>query len=65
MSSSKGTLRPLRSKISVEITEMGATYRQTGVLMFREYTAMAEKAGAIELGGSEIALRKPWFNLPA
>jgi hypothetical protein len=37
----------------VEISEMGATYRQTGVLMFREYRAMAENAGIIELGGSE------------
>jgi hypothetical protein len=66
---SKGTLRPLRGVIALEIGHSGTTYRQAGVLKFREYAAMAEKVGIIELGGSEgrawIALREPWYNPPS
>ena len=62
---SKGNLRPLRSKISIEIARNGSIYRQAGVLKFREYAAIAEEAGIIELGGSEgtawIALMEPWY----
>ena len=65
---SKGSLRPLRSKIALEIALNGTTYRQAGVLKFGQYVAMAEKAGIVELGGSEstafIALRAPWYNAP-
>lgn len=65
---SKGRLRPLRSPVSVEIACNGATYRQAGVLKFRHYVAMAEKAGIVELGGSEstawIALKAPWYDVP-
>lgn len=63
---SRGSLRPLRSKISSEITENGTIYRQTRVSTFAEYVAIAETAGIVELGGSEstawISLKAPWFN---
>jgi hypothetical protein len=66
---SKGTLRPLRGVIALEIAHSGTTYQQAGVLKFRDYTAMAEKAGIVELGGLEggawIALREPWYNPPS
>jgi len=65
---SRVILQPLRSKISSEITHDGPAYRQTGVLGFGEYVAMAEKAGIVEVGGAEsistawISLRGPWYN---
>ena len=65
---SKGSLRPLRSIIAVEIACNGTTYRQAGVLKFGQYVAMAEQAGIVEMGGSEstawIGLKTPWFNVP-
>jgi len=65
---SKGRLRPLRSPIALEIHHNGITYRQAGVLKFRQYVALAEKAGIIELGGSGltawIALKAPWYDVP-
>ncbi|KAF8803941.1 DUF537-domain-containing protein [Phlegmacium glaucopus] len=61
---SKGSLRPLRSLIGLEIANNGTTYRQAGVMNFSQYVAMAAKAGVIELGGSDgtswVALRAPW-----
>jgi len=52
--------------IGLEIARNGTTYRQAGVLRFREYVTMAEKAGIVELGGSEgtawIALLEPWYT---
>jgi NYN domain len=65
---SKGSLRPLRSIIAVEIACNGTTYRQAGVLKFGQYAAMAEQAGIVEMGGSEatawIGLKTPWYNAP-
>ena len=65
---SKGNLRPLRSNVAVEVACNGATYRQAGVLKFGQYVAMAEKAGIVEMGGSEstawIGLKAPWYNAP-
>jgi NYN domain len=63
---SKGSLQPLRSKIALEVACNGTTYRQAGVLKFGQYVALAEKAGIVEMGGSEstawIGLKAPWHN---
>ena len=65
---SKGNLCPLRSKVAVEIACNGTTYRQAGVLKFGQYVAIAERAGIVEVGGSEesawIGLKAPWYNAP-
>ena len=65
---SKGTFRPLRSKIALEVACNGTTYRQAGVLTFGQYVAIAEKAGIVVLGGSGgtawVALTVPWYNTP-
>ena len=65
---SKGTLRPLRSNIAVEVACNGTTYRQAGVSKFGQYAAMAEQAGIVEMGGLEstawIGLKAPWYNAP-
>ena len=65
---SKGILRPLRSNVALEVACNGTTYRQAGVLKFGQYVAMAEKAGIVEMGGSEstawIGLKAPWHNAP-
>ena len=62
---SKGILRPLRTEIAVEIARNGTTYRQAGVSKFRQYAAIAEREGIIELGGWQgtawIALLEPWI----
>ena len=63
---SRALLRPLCCNISSEIAQNGTTYRQAGVSTFGEYVVMAEKAGIVELGGSEstgwITLKGPWYN---
>ncbi|KAJ3514596.1 hypothetical protein NLJ89_g2296 [Agrocybe chaxingu] len=60
----KGTLRPLRSTIAIQIAKDGVTYRNAGVDRFSQYAALALKRGIIELGGSEgtawISLRPGW-----
>ncbi|KAF8803943.1 DUF537-domain-containing protein [Phlegmacium glaucopus] len=65
----KGTLRPLRSNVAVQIASNGTTYRQAGVLKFKQYVTLAVKAGIVEVGGSEatafIVLREPWCNVPS
>jgi NYN domain len=65
---SRGSRRPLRSQIGLEINPNGTTYRQAGVLKFGEYVEMAEKAGIVELGGfggtSWVGLRAPWHDAP-
>ena len=64
---SKGNLSPLLCKISTEIAQNGTTYQLAGVSTFDEYAMLAEKAGIVELGGSDsnawIALKAPWFNV--
>ena len=61
---SKGNVRPLRTQIAVELSRDSTTYRQAGVTKFRDYAAMAEKEGIIELGGWQgtawIALLEQW-----
>ena len=65
---SRGSRRPLRSQIGLEINQNGTTYRQAGVLKFSEYVEMAEKAGFVELGGSGgtawVALRALGHDAP-
>ena len=62
----QGRIRLLRSKIAMEISCNGATYRQAGVWRFSQYVAMASDAGIVELGGTGlvawIALKEPWYN---
>ena len=64
---SRGNLSPRRCEISSEIAQNGTTYRLAGVSAFDEHVVMAEKAGIVELGGSEstawIALKAPWYNV--
>ena len=64
---SKGILRSLRSEVSSEIAQNGTTYRLAGVSTFGEYEVMAEKAGIVELGGSDLnawmTLKAPWYNV--
>jgi NYN domain len=65
---SRGSVRPLRSIIGLEINQNGTTYRMAGVLKFSEYMEMARKAGIVDLGGfggaAWVALRAPWYNAP-
>ena len=64
---SKGNCRSLRSELSSEIAQNGTTYQLAGVSTFGEYVVMAEKAGIVELGGSDsnawITLKAPWYNV--
>lgn len=63
---SQGRVRLLRSHVALQIACNGTTYRRAGVSKFKQYIAMASKAGIVELGGSElvawIGLREPWCN---
>ncbi|KAJ7694155.1 NYN domain-containing protein [Mycena rosella] len=61
----KGILRPLRSTISIQIIERDNTlYKRAGVAKFSQFTALAEQAKIIELGGRDgqawILLRPDW-----
>ncbi|KAG6866075.1 hypothetical protein C0991_008827 [Blastosporella zonata] len=63
---SKGFYRPFRSGIAVELMNTdNLLYKRAGVERFSQYTALAEKAGIIELGGKEgdawIALHPDWY----
>ena len=62
---SKGILRPPRSDVALEIARKGFIYRQAGVSKFRQYAAIAEKEGIVQLGGWQgtawIALAEPWI----
>ena len=65
---SKGSLRPFRSVVAVELaSQYQNVYRRAGVERFGAYVALAETAGIIELGGREggawIALRPEWYNV--
>jgi len=65
---SKGSLRPFRSVIAVELArQYPNVYQQAGVDRFGPYVALAEKAGIIELGGREglawIGLRPEWYGV--
>ncbi|KAG9318409.1 hypothetical protein JVU11DRAFT_500 [Chiua virens] len=62
----KGIARPLRSPIAVDLVLLDKqVYQRAGVSRFREYTALAEQANIIELGGTAgdawIALHPNWF----
>ncbi|KAH0830501.1 hypothetical protein J3R83DRAFT_1952 [Lanmaoa asiatica] len=63
----RGTTRPSRSIIAVELVQLDKqVYQRAGTSRFRDYTALAEQAGIIELGGSMgdawIALHPKWFR---
>jgi hypothetical protein len=63
-----GITRPSRSTIAVDLVQSdNQVYQRAGVSRFRDYTALAEQAGIIELGGSAgdawIALHPNWFGV--
>jgi hypothetical protein len=63
----RGSLRPLRSTIAVDIASKdNAVYRRAGVQRFSQYSQLAEKEGVITLGGSQgsawISLRAAWHG---
>ncbi|KAF8969795.1 hypothetical protein BDZ97DRAFT_160345 [Flammula alnicola] len=57
---SNGNHRPLRSIVSLNICNNGLTYKNAGVSKFKEYAALAEKRGIVELGGREATA---WISL--
>jgi len=64
----KGFLRPLRSSVGFELaTQYQNVYRRAGVERFGAYVALAEKAGIVELGGTDggawIGLRPEWYDV--
>lgn len=64
----RGIVRPSRSIIALDLVKTDEqVYRRAGVSRFRDYTALAEQAGIIELGGKEgdawIALHPNWFGM--
>ncbi|PIL23772.1 hypothetical protein GSI_13522 [Ganoderma sinense ZZ0214-1] len=60
----RGLLKPLRSWVGLRIP--AGTYADARVSSFKRYTAAAEKAGLVELGGLQakawIALRPEWHG---
>ena len=64
----RGIARPTRSTIALDLVQSNKqVYQHAGVSRFRDYTALAEQAGIIELGGREggawIALHPNWFRV--
>ncbi|KAJ7109170.1 NYN domain-containing protein [Mycena epipterygia] len=63
----KGMLRPVRSVVAQDIiTKDKMLYKKAGVQRFSQFSALAEKAKIIELGGREgnawISLHPDWCN---
>ena len=63
----RGIHRPTRSEIALDLVQSCQhVYQRAGVSRFRDYSALAEEAGMIELGGiaggAWIALHPNWFN---
>jgi hypothetical protein len=62
-----GITHPLRSTIALDLVQSDSqVYERAGVSKFRNYTALAEKAGIIELGGKDgdwITLHPNWFGV--
>ncbi|KAF5330704.1 hypothetical protein D9619_005963 [Psilocybe cf. subviscida] len=56
----EGKERILRCQVGEQISHKGVTYQKAGANNFSEYVAMAERAGIVELGGSE---GKAWIAL--
>ena len=60
----RGLVKPLRSWVGLRIPP--GTYADAKVSSFKQYTAAAEKAGLVELGGLQakagIALRPEWYS---
>jgi hypothetical protein len=64
----RGITHPLRSTVASDLVQSDSqVYQRAGVSnpkkKFRNYAAMAEKAGIIELGGDWIALHPNWFGV--
>ena len=62
-----GIVRPSRTSVAVDLVNADKdVYQRAGVKKFKHYTALAVKAGIIELGGgsadSWIALHSNWFG---
>ncbi|KAK0210566.1 NYN domain-containing protein [Desarmillaria ectypa] len=62
-----GAPRPFRSIIAVELVQLDkAVYKKAGVEKFKQYVALAESEGVVELGGMEggawIGLRTDWYG---
>ena len=62
-----GITHPSRSIIASDLLQSDSqVYQRAGVSKFRQYTALAEKAGIIELGGKDgdwITLHPNWFGV--
>ena len=63
-----GITHPLRSTIGLDLVQSdNQIYQRAGVSKFRDYAALAEQAGIIELGGKDggawIALHPNWFGV--
>ncbi|KAF8841187.1 DUF537-domain-containing protein [Paxillus ammoniavirescens] len=62
-----GVTHPTRSVVAVNLVKADKqVYRRVGTSRFRDYIALAEEAGLVELGGREgnawIALHPSWFD---
>jgi hypothetical protein len=62
-----GVTHPTRSVVAVNLVKADKqVYKRLGISRFRDYAALAEEAGLIELGGREgyawIALHPSWFD---
>ncbi|EKM55732.1 uncharacterized protein PHACADRAFT_184504 [Phanerochaete carnosa HHB-10118-sp] len=62
-----GQTKMLRSHLAIQLTKRNErVYRDAGVTKFKEFAALAQQQGIIELGGSEgsawIALLPPWYG---
>ena len=59
-----GTERPLRSWAGVRVPP--GTYAKAGVTSFKQYSLAAEKAGVVDMGGTQakawIALSEAWHG---
>ena len=62
-----GITLPSRSTIAVALVQSdNQVYQRAGVSKFRDYAALAEQAGIVELGGKDggwIALHPNWFEM--
>jgi hypothetical protein len=57
----KGATKPLRSTIAINLTAKDkSVYKKAGVLKFSQYTALAEQAKVILVGGAQATA---WISL--
>ncbi|PPQ72083.1 hypothetical protein CVT26_006718 [Gymnopilus dilepis] len=64
---SKGAYCPTWSLISYQVNEKGTTYQKAGVSKFKQYIALAEKAGIVEYGAVAndgwVRLKPEWHDI--